>query len=180
MWKAFLNERQDEPNPLDNWVQRIMSSIGKDLNRDVCFPNEGPPYYPFQAWGEEAHAFFPTPAMPSIHPRYGTWFGTRAAFLSAKPATTAAPEGVAESPCLSCLDKLCLQACPCGALEPENYDIALCMDYTKSSDGYPCLKNGCRSRHACPIGQEYAYSQDQAEFHMRGCMDLYNTVISTP
>ncbi|MGE4526790.1 MAG: ferredoxin [Rhodospirillaceae bacterium] len=177
MWRAFQGERRCEPHPLDAWTRRTLDPIATDFGLEAVYPFSGPPYLPFHAWGLRARAFFPTPMTPAIHPRYGTWFGLRGALLSARANPAAVRVEAAAGPCDNCVGKPCLAACVCGALSPTGYDAACCLDRLESMEGAACLKNGCKARHACPIGQDYAYGQDQAEFHQRAFIQNFGPLI---
>jgi len=176
MWNCFQTERQQESDPLDAWTRRSLTPIAQNHGFDVVFPFEGPPFLPFSHWGTKAGAFFVSPGVPNIHPIYGSWFGLRGAFLSPEDCRDLAPPPFTQSPCDTCYDQLCIEACPASALSEQNYDVVRCIEYTRASPGYPCIKNGCRARHACPIGQDYAYGQAQAEFHMRGFVGVLEKI----
>jgi len=177
MWRFFQAERRDEPHPLDAWTRRTLDPLAAAFGMEAVYPFSGPPYLPFHDWGLHARAIFPTPMTPAIHPRYGTWFGLRGALLSARPDPVAVRVETAASPCDSCTSRPCLAACICGALSEGGYDAACCLARLESMDGVACLKNGCRARHACPIGQDYAYGQDQAEFHQRAFIRNFGPLI---
>ncbi len=170
-WDRFQAERQDEADPMDAWTRRILTPIAAAFNMDPLFPFDGPPFLPFHSWGYAAGAFHPSPNIPAIHPVFGSWFGLRGAFLSPHPHphSYGAP---AENPCDSCTTGSCFETCLGSALTHEGYDIKSCLAHIAGDDKGLCLSYGCRARRACPIGQDYIYSPEQAEFHMRGFLSM--------
>ncbi len=178
MWRAFQAARREEAHPLDSWTRRTIEPLAAEFGMEAVYPFAGPPFLPFHAWGEKAGAFFPSPMAPAIHPRYGTWFGLRAALLSPKadPAL-ASPAPRATNPCDGCVDRPCLSACQSGAITKDGYDARRCLDYLETLTGHACLMNGCHARHACPVGREYAYGQAQAEFHMRAFVQNFGPLL---
>ncbi len=178
MWQVFQAARRDEPHPLDSWTRRTIEPLAADFGMEAAFPFSGPPFLPFQAWGAKAGAFFPSPMTPAIHPRYGTWFGLRAALLSPRPdPALAAPTPTPTSPYDSCGDRPCLAACGCGAISASGYDPRRCLNCLETAAGQHCLMNGCRARLACPVGREYTYGRAQAEFHMRAFVQNFGPLI---
>jgi len=175
MWAAFQRGRRDEKDPLDSWTRRVIEPLAANLGLGVVFPFAGPPWAPFQRWAERCGTMFPSPIGISIHPRYGTWFGMRAALLA--DALPEVPSFAEESPCAACADKPCLAACAIRAANGGEYDAGRCIDRLKTIEGHGCLKNGCQSRHACPVGQDYAYGREQAEFHMRAFVATYGPIV---
>lgn len=51
-----------------------------------------------------------------------------------------------------------------------NAGPALWQAFTEQSQSDPngadCLDFGCRARHACPVGRDYRYAPNLAQFHM--------------
>lgn len=184
-WERFQDERPDKDapisNPMDVWTRSILTPIAKKMAMEVVFPFEGPPFLPFGSWSHMTGSLFPSPSIPNIHPLFGTWYGLRGAFLSRVPYESASAQTHQSdtSPCVTCEDKPCLQACPVDALNHEYYDFESCLRFISSRESYPCLTHGCRARHACPIGQDYIYEPAQAEFHMGGFLPVLD-MISKP
>jgi hypothetical protein len=178
MWNAFQAARREEPHPLDSWTRRVIEPLAAEFGLEAAYPFSGPPFLPFHAWGLKAGAFFPSPLPTAIHPRYGTWFGLRAALLSPKTdpgLADPAPRPV--NPCDGCADRPCLSACQSGAIGKHGYDARRCLDFLETLTGHACLMNGCHARHACPVGRDYAYGQAQAEFHMRAFVRNFGPLI---
>jgi hypothetical protein len=53
------------------------------------------------------------------------------------------------------------------AFGQSGYDVPRCVAHLDSPAGSECLSGGCLARRACPVGRNYAYSAQQAEFHTR-------------
>ena len=79
-------------------------------------------------------------------------------------------------PCESCEAKPCLTACPVQAFDGVHYDADGCGDFLKTAPKADCMSRGCLARHACPVGQGYAYAPAQANFHMRAFLDARQKV----
>ncbi len=166
-WQAFVavSGSKSSDHPMDNWTQRIMDDVAMAFDATPYYPFVGPPYYPFQQWAMRSEPVHPSPTGPLIHPAYGLWHAYRAALVFEK--TIEVPDLVSgTSPCQSCVDQPCLTACPVDALKPQHYNVPLCVDHLGSDPTPYCRNAGCQARHACPVGQSYAYQQDHARFHM--------------
>ncbi len=177
MWAAFAGattaeERREAENPLDDWTRRILEKVAEALGARALFPFAGPPYLPFQRWALLAGGVHVSPIGPLIHPEYGLWHAYRGALAFTERLDLPEPPG-GPSPCESCADKPCLDACPVGAFGPREdpeapapYDVPACVGHIASPEGKDCLTGGCLARRACPVGKDYVYGPEQAEFHM--------------
>ncbi len=168
-WPTFLDARLslvDDPNPLDAYSNRIISNLAKEFKAFAVFPFVGPPWHPFQRWAQRAEAVFSSPIGPLIHPQYGLWHAYRGALIFADeiPGVTVPVAG--PSPCESCEDKPCLKTCPVEAFSSQGYDVPRCVSHLLDAKGEACRKTGCLARQACPVGVEYQYPSDHAQFHM--------------
>ena len=166
MWRAFAAARPAGADPLDAWTRQELCALAHDLGASTLFPFGGPPYLPFQRWAQAAGPVRPSPLGILIHPDYGLWHAYRGALAFADrldlPAADARPV-----PCDTCRARPCLTACPVDAFSlPAGYDVAACADHLTSPAGGNCNDFGCRARHACPVGREFAYAPEQAAFHM--------------
>lgn len=173
MWDVFASSEADQAgalatasdNPMDEWTQRIIDPVAGQFHAAALYPFDGPPYYPFQRWAMRAEAVFASPTGPLVHPVFGLWHAYRAALIF--DHVVELPKFVPEvSPCQTCLDKPCLTACPVDAFLPNFYDVPACVRHLQVRPQTRCRTNGCLARHVCPLGQNYAYSPDQAVFHM--------------
>ncbi len=169
-WQAFERASKtrgprDQSHPMDAWTRQVIDDVASRFGGRAFYPFDGPPYYPFQRWAARAESVFPSPIGPLIHPEYGLWHAYRGALVFDRavdfPVSHPQP-----SPCDSCREKYCLRACPVGALQSAYYDVPACVSHLTSSVGGRCRNQGCQARHACPIGQPFAQTPAQAQFHM--------------
>ena len=168
-WDAFAQSPEAGDgfdHPLDRWSRRVIEALARDLGASPLFPFGGPPFWPFQQWARRAEPVHPSPIGLLIHPRYGLWHSYRGA-LGFREALDVAEPAAAPSPCDSCRERWCLNACPVGAFSPSGYDVAACAGRLEDPAGADCMGAGCRARRACPIGAEHAYGYEQANFTMR-------------
>lgn len=165
MFRRFARERQPDHDALDDWTRDAVSVLARDLAATPVFPFDQP-YPPMLTWARKAKAGHVSPLGLNIHPVYGLWHAYRAALLF--PVAFDLPmQQAGVHPCESCADKPCLAACPVGAFTPGNYDTVACARHIESDTGETCMSGGCLARHACPVGQGFAYAPAQAQFHMR-------------
>ncbi len=177
IWQAFAGspENQDGlPHPMDRWSKRIGTDIASELQADVIFPFEGPPYPPVLNWTEQAGQAFPSPISMFIHRKFGLWHAYRFALLLKEPLTGAIEIGPGVSPCLSCTSQPCLSACPVDAFTGDNYRVGDCVDFLASDAVSPCRKQGCSARKACPVAVSYQYEPPHAGFHMNAFLAAQN------
>lgn len=170
LWQSFTSWRQSLPdrggaNPLDSWSKAVIQPIAWQCGATAYFPSD-PPWQPFQQWAMRAEGLKPSPLGILIHPRYGLWHGYRGALAFDIPHPYIG-ERAAEHPCDSCSAKPCISACPADALHQERFDVGRCRGHLRSEAGRAgCLKGGCISRDACPVGRAYRYPHEQLCFHM--------------
>ena len=166
MFRRFARERDPARHAMDDWTREVAGALARDLDAEAVYPFDMDPPWPFLTWARRAGAGHVSPLGLNIHPAYGLWHAYRAALLFPVafdlPAQTAGPH-----PCERCETKPCLTACPVGAFDGASYDVAGCADHLARPAGEDCMSRGCLARHACPVGQGFAYAPAQAEFHMR-------------
>jgi len=122
--------------------------------------------------GEAAAWSAPSMMGLGINKTYGLWFAYRALFVvrgNVPQSLVLHPQTSAASLCIECKDKPCISACPGKAVSEETsledtFSVQKCFDY-RSSDNNSCATQ-CHARRACPIGQEYQYSEEQLAYHM--------------
>ncbi len=168
-WSAFTAspEASDRAeHPLDRWSRRVIEALARELGAKAFFPFGGPPFWPFQQWARRAEPVHPSPIGILIHPRHGLWHSYRGALGLSEKLAVPEPAAV-PSPCESCSGRWCLKTCPVGAFSDTGYDVPACVGHVKSAAGGDCMAFGCRARRACPVGAEYAYGTEQANFIMR-------------
>jgi len=167
-WPAFAASAEatdGRAHPLDRWSRRVVTGLAQRFGATALFPFEGPPYFPFQAWGARAEPLYASPLGMFIHPRYGLWHSYRGA-LGFAEALDLPEREQGPSPCESCAGRPCLSACPVGAFTAAGYDVPACADWLRGGEGGACLSGGCLARRACPVGREFTQAPAQAAFHM--------------
>lgn len=155
-WEVFAAspEAQDgAPDPMDRWSQRVVSRLAQEAGATAFFPFGGPPYQPFLRWAAATGQIWPSAVGMSIHAERGLWMSFRGAlgFVEARDDLVAV---TAARPCDTCADKPCLSACPVDAFAGGVYDVPACVAHIATPDGADCLSQGCKARHACPIGRD--------------------------
>jgi hypothetical protein len=169
IWPHFIAWRKMQPedlvDPLDTWSKSVITPIAEQLGGRAVFPSDRP-YLPFQQWATRATGMKQSPLGILIHPVYGLWHAFRGAITFGAETLIQEPETLSH-PCDLCDGKPCLSACPVNAFSKAGYDVAACRSHLASGAGEPCMRGGCLARRACPVGQEYAYTKEQMQFHMR-------------
>lgn len=150
------------PDPVDRWSERVIGALAEELGLVAAFPFGGPPWMPFPRWAQRTGRSHPSPVGLLVHDEAGLFISFRGALLLPE-----APEPDRRpSPCDTCIDRPCLNACPVGALTAAGYDVPTCHTYLDTLDpGTGCL-TGCLVRRACPVGQERRLAAQSAH-HMR-------------
>jgi len=166
MWQSFSAARDPARDLLDDWSRDVLDALAEELGAHGIYPF-AQPYPPFQRWAMKAGPYHPSPLGMFIHPDHGLWFGFRGALAFAEDIALPAPDR-RPSPCESCKEKPCLNACPVGAFsEGKGYDVPKCIDHIAGPDSRDCMDRGCHARRACPVGVDARYLLEQAAFHMR-------------
>lgn len=166
MFRRFARERDPSQHTMDEWTRDVVSVLARDLDAQAVYPFVMDPPWPFLTWARRGGAGHVSPLGLNIHATYGLWHAYRAALLF--PVAFDLPEASAGAhPCEACTEKPCLTACPVEAFDDKTYNVAACARHLGSRAGATCMSGGCLARHACPVGQAYAYAPAQAEFHMR-------------
>lgn len=174
LWEAFraAPELHDgRPDPLDRWSRRVGDDTAGRVGALAVYPLGGPPHYPFQRWARRAEALQPSPIGLLMHPDHGLWHAYRFALLLAAVPPDLAAGPVRPSPCTSCVERPCLDACPVAAFGARGYDVAACASLLRAQPGGACATHGCLARRACPHGARARYRPEHARFHMRAFID---------
>lgn len=166
MFRRFARERDPLRDAMDGWTRDAVTSLARDLDARAVFPFDIDPPYPFLTWARRAGAGHVSPLGLNIHHTYGLWHAYRAALLF-PVAFDLPPVSPGNHPCETCETKPCLSTCPVSAFDGTRYDVEGCAGHLKTPQGGDCMSRGCLARHACPVGQEFAYAPAQAQFHMR-------------
>ena len=167
-WATFSQtpEAQDgAPDPIDRWSKRVIDGLAVSFGADASYPSDGPPYAPFIAWALATGRFWQSPTGMMIHDTAGLMISIRGALIFPDPF---APTPAAPSPCDSCEERPCVDACPVGALSDRHaYDVPTCKAYLASDAGHDCMNKGCVVRRICPVSQQFDRPAAQSAFHMR-------------
>jgi hypothetical protein len=169
-WEHFAHATEagdGMPHPLDRWSHRVIGALARELGAADIYPSGAPASpIPFQRLALRCEPVHPSPIGLLIHARWGLWHAYRGALLL--PAAIDLPRsGASVPPCASCEARPCLSSCPVGAFRPGAYDLETCVGHVRSAAGRECRERGCLARRACPVGAEYRYAADQANFHMQ-------------
>jgi len=155
--------RDGKADPIDRWSGRVISDVATAHHGRAYFPFGATPPHPFYSWAVASGRCWPSPVMWLVHDLAGTMVSFRGALgfdhiieLPPLPA----------SPCETCTDKPCLNACPVGALTGAGYDVPACHTHLDNPAGQRCLSGGCQVRMACPVSQTYGRAPEQSAFHM--------------
>ena len=162
MFQRFARERV---TTMDDWTRKVVEPLASDLGARAVFPFDRPPL-PFLSWARRGGAGHVSPLGLNIHPTYGLWHAYRAALLFPVEYDLPKPSAGAH-PCETCPDKPCLSTCPVSAFDGKTYDVVACGTYLKTGAGEDCMTGGCLARRACPVGKNFQYSPQQAQFHMQ-------------
>lgn len=164
LWPHFTEHQKNHPksfNPIDDYsIQsstEILATLG-DQNPLFLYPNTNVSLFPFleqTGWG------FSSPVGILIHPQFGLWWAIRS-FIATKLILTPSQALSDIHPCTLCVEKPCLSSCPVQATQISGLDFKLCSEtrLKESSCG-----NDCAARLACPIGQNFTYSEEQRRYH---------------
>lgn len=166
MFRRFARERSSSLHKMDDWTRETVGELAHDLDAQPAYPFDMDPPWPFLTWARRGGAGHVSPLGLNIHPVYGLWHAYRAALLFPVAFDLPVPRA-GPHPCETCTSKPCLSACPVGAFDGSRYDVSACAGHVTTLKGEACRMRGCLARHACPVGQGYAYAPAQAEFHMR-------------
>ena len=130
LWEWMNAQGLPDRDPFDETSRRAVVEVSErfwgDCSPKILYPGEA--LIPLQQLGRFAGWSVPSPLGLDISPVYGPWFAFRAAFLtrSALPLTDISPP---TSPCDTCRDTPCIQACPVGAVKREEaLDRERCLE----------------------------------------------------
>lgn len=174
MFRRFARERDPMTDTVDQWTRDVVDPLAENLSARALYPFETDPPWPFLTWARRGGAGHVSPLGLNIHPVYGLWHAYRAALLF--PVVFDMPaQSAGAHPCEACPEKPCLSACPVSAFDGTRYDYPACTAHVSMPKGQDCFGRGCLARHACPVGQGFAYAPAQAQFHMRAMVKARQT-----
>ena len=165
MWEAFTASNPTGPDPLDRWTRDIITPIAALAGARAVYPSDQPPL-PFQRWAQRAWPLHASPLGLLIDADYGLWHAFRAALLFPAQIEFSRPPQQ-PAPCVTCVAKPCLDACPIDAFTAVGFDYVSCRQFLATPAGSPCLEQGCKARAACPVGAHHRYPEAQLQFHQR-------------
>ena len=164
MFARFARERDPDIDQLDEWTRASVDPLARGLGAVAVYPFNKPPQ-PFLTWAQRAGCGHASPLGLNVHPTYGLWHAFRAALLFEEDPGLP-PMASTPHPCETCDGRPCLSACPVNAFTGADYRIDDCVSHISSPAGEDCM-HGCLARRACPVGQDYRYTDQQIGFHMR-------------
>lgn len=135
----------DDANPVDAWSRGVIGTWACDLGAKALFPFGSPPQ-PFISWAIRSGRCHSSPVTLLVHDSQGLIVSFRGALALKSHVDLPAPP---PNPCLTCIDKPCLSACPVDALG-GGYDTDACHKHL-DTDGNTCMTKGCLARRACPL-----------------------------
>ena len=151
------------PDPIDQFTHTQVTAWLERHHptRRFHFVYPGATLLGLQRLGTLAGWHHPSPFMVGIDSEWGSWFAYRAVVLTDTdlPPTTRR-EGA--SPCDTCAGRMCVSACPAGALT-QGFNLTACMSY-RLSPGSSC-QDRCVARNSCPVGADHRYSDAQIRYH---------------
>lgn len=165
-WPAFTTSQEwqdDDADPMDRWSRRVIGLWARELDAIPLFPFDGPPYLPFFSWAKRTGRLHVSPIMLLVHDAAGLLVSFRGALaLPERIALPASPN----SPCTSCTEQPCRNACPVDAFDGTGYDVPRCKTYLDTEAGGKCMTDGCAARLACPVSRSYPRLPVQSAYHM--------------
>lgn len=150
-----------QPDPMDRWSRRVGDALAQDFGALALYPFGGAPFLPFYTWALRSGRAWASPIGFLVHDTGGLFISYRMALLVPWVASTL----TGKSPCDSCTDRPCANACPVVAFA-SGYDVTACKDHLRSPAGRDCMTQGCAARGSCPVGQGTRLPA-HAAFHMR-------------
>lgn len=167
LWGTLQKRGMHGVHPIDQFVtERVAAWMEGPLQGHTwrqVFPGTHP--VGLQRLGALAGWHHPSPFWIGVNVAWGSWFAYRAVIL-ADTSLALTPRCERPSPCHTCTDKPCIEACPAGALASErtgSWRLQTCLDFRKQSVS-PC-EDRCLARNACPVGARHRYTEEQVAYH---------------
>ena len=158
--------RNPEADPVDRWSERVINALAAGLGAHAVYPFGGPPYAPFIRWAELSGRAWPSPTGMLVHDTVGLMISYRGALRFRGRIPVPAPQ--TENPCLTCVSRPCVTACPVGALsDTQPYKLDVCHEFLDTDAGQDCMSFGCAARRACPVSAGAARCPAQSAHHMK-------------
>jgi len=172
-WKS-IEEPLTGSDPLDRMsikmVEDFLQRVGCGDYR-VLYPSTGL-QIDLRALGKQLGWHADSALGIGVNAVHGTWFAYRVVVLANTFYETHAEtrtNNLEEAPCVKCVERPCVDACPVGA-PGVTFDLQACMN-ERVREGSACAYQ-CLARNACPVGAEYRYDQDQMRYHYQKSLEL--------
>ena len=170
MWEVLQEHAISSANPIDDFSQQIVQQYFKsELPQHkfkIVYPS--PNAIGLTKLGALAGWHHESPFRIGVNKTWGSWFAYRVVVLA---DTDFEPHKNIEtqSPCLSCVEKSCISACPADALKSGSLSLNSCIDYRKKTASL--CKNTCLSRVSCPVATQHRYTEEQVNYHYSVSME---------
>ncbi len=166
-WAALQRRGLHGSDPVDAFVgECVRTWMGSALQGHAwrqVFP--GPHPVGLQKLGTLAGWHQPSLFWVGVDAEWGSWFAYRAVVL-ADTRLPVTPRRERASPCLTCANPPCINACPAGALDPQgaaSERLHACLTH-RLQPASACLDR-CLARNACPVGGAHRYTEGQTAYH---------------
>lgn len=160
LWQCVKAAAMPGDHPIDDYTVRTIAQVFSEHFAEqtyrILYPGDAP--VGLQQLGQLAGWHQPSPFMVGIDSEWGSWFAYRAAILADTDFLPFLPVDRG-NPCLSCIERPCVTACPAGALESSGFSLAKCIAYRKQPAS--SCQFTCQARLACPVGSAHRYDEDQ-------------------
>lgn len=166
-WEIFKKSTEYSQNitdPIDTWSIRVISKIATEVAAVPKFPFGESSHAPFLKWAISSGKAWSSPVGMLVHDKMGLMVSYRGALIFDYKIKL--KKNNAKNPCIKCINKPCIIACPANALTPKGYDIQNCYDFLKTKQGETCMKNSCKVRTACPISVAVNRNPEHSLLHM--------------
>lgn len=160
LWRAVQQAEAAADDPIDEFSMRAVrqwfaANCG-DRHHVLIYPGECS--VGLQSLGALAGWHHASPFMVGIMAHWGSWFGYRVALLADSRLAPTTPLQ-APSPCDDCARRVCVSACPAGAMDGGAFVLDTCLAYRRRADSR--CRATCIARLACPVGAEHRYDEAQ-------------------
>lgn len=157
-----------EPDPEDDLLDHCAMTLAQDFMSRID-EHDYRILYPVDHMGidligigRELGWHHPSPMGIGIMPKWGTWFAYRVVIAANTQFEPTSHQ--VESPCETCSDRPCINACPAGAVSSaSSFNLESCATYRMES-GAACASQ-CLSRQRCPVASEHQYGETQIRYH---------------
>jgi len=160
LWEAVQASGIVSADPIDEFTVQTVSAWFAEcqpgVRHTLIYP--GAPPVGLQKLGELAGWHHPSPFMVGINAAWGSWYAYRAVLLADSNFTPTTPVQDV-SPCLACAGRVCVAACPGGALGGDSFALEACIAWRRRPDS--SCRTSCLARLACPVASEHRYCGEQ-------------------